>query len=376
MTILVPFNDTSRTYKAHEEELLAILSDTAKNGQWLLGERTKVFSQSFAKYCGAEFCLPVANGTDAIEIALRTVIQNPKLEDEVITVANAGGFTTTACHAIGVKPVYADIEVKNHLIDIESILRCLGPSVKAIVVTHLYGAAVDIPEIRKRISSSEYNNIPIIEDCAQAHGVKVGSSRVGSLGDLATFSFYPTKNLGGMGDAGAVLTSNPERYQQLKRLHQYGWNEKYHVKHPYGRNSRIDEIQAGLLTYLLQYLDHYNDRRSEIFRRYLSLGGEKIQFLNYSDRNYVAHLAVAMVDDRHKFISFMKSKNIAVDIHYPILDYDQTGWNKLPKRWDDQTNLKVARESVGRIVSIPCFPLLKKQEVDHICKALTEWESI
>jgi len=376
MTISVPFNDTSRLFKAHEEELLTILSDIARSGWWLLGERTTSFSQLFAEYCGSDFCLPVANGTDALEIALRSVIQNPTLDDEIITVANAGGYTSTACYSIGVKPVYADVKKENQLVDIESLIRCLSPSVKAIVITHLYGAVVDIPEIRKQLSNTEYQQIPIVEDCAQAHGANLGECRVGSMGDLATFSFYPTKNLGALGDAGAVLTSDPERYRRLKQLHQYGWSRKYHVDQPYGKNSRMDEIQAGILSCLLPHLDRYNTIRKDIFSRYQSSSHKKIQFLNYSDRDHVAHLAVAMVDDRQEFMTFMKSKDIAVDIHYPILDCDQAGWKVLPKRLDEKTNLQVSRESIDKIVSIPCFPFLEQQEINHVCQALTEWESL
>ncbi len=375
MNTPVPFNDTSRIFEAHKEELQDILIRTAKSGRWLLSEETTRFADSFSRYCGVEYCLPVANGTDALEIALRSILQDPRPEDEVITVANAGGYSTSACHSIGVTPVFADIEKHNHLIDIDSLIRCLNPSVKVIVITHLYGAAVNIPEIQKKLSRANYQHIPIIEDCAQAHGAKVDDRRVGSMGDLATFSFYPTKNLGAMGDAGAITTSDPERYHQLQQLHQYGWNKKYHVAIPYGKNSRMDEIQAGVLNYLLPHLDHFNKKRTDILDRYKQFSGNNISFMDYSDRDHVGHLAVASVNNRNEFISFMKSKNIAVDIHYPIPDCDQTGWQNFKCLWDKETNLLNTREAVKNIITIPCFPFLKEDEIERICETLTEWES-
>ncbi len=371
----VPFNDTSRIFRAHESELLEILSQVAASGWWLLGERTEEFSKNFSEFCGTDFCLPVGNGTDALEIALRSVIVNPKTSDEVITVANAGGYSTTACYALGVTPVYADIEPDTQLIDIDSLIRCLAPSVRAIVITHLYGGTVNIPEIRSRLSGTRYSSIPIIEDCAQAHGARFNNHRVGSLGDLATFSFYPTKNLGAMGDAGAIVTSDPDRFQVLQQLHQYGWKKKYDVGIPYGKNSRMDEIQAGILNHLLPYLDSYNLKRKEILRRYQQYNSDNISFLDYSDKDFVAHLAVAKVDNRDRFLSFMKKKNIAIDIHYPILDTQQNGWKNLPKRQDNQTGLKVSEASIKKVVSMPCFPFLKDDEIDIVCEALHEWQS-
>ncbi len=375
MSDFVPFNDPSRLYETHKAELQASLIKTAESGHWLLGKETEKFARSFAEYCGVEYCLPVANGTDALEIALRSVINNPSPVDEIITVANAGGYSTATCRTIGVTPVYADIDKQNHLINTDSLLRCLSPSVKAIVITHLYGAAVNVLEIREKLAEINYQHIPIIEDCAQAHGAKVSRDRVGGLGDIATFSFYPTKNLGALGDGGAITTSDPEIYKKAQQLHQYGWNNKYNVNIPYGRNSRMDEVQAGILNCLLPHLDRFNKKRVQIINHYKETQGENLSFLDYSDRDYVGHLAIVTVKHRDEFIKFMRSKNISIDVHYPIPDCDQIAWQGLPQRCDVISNLRITHEVKNNIVSIPCFPFLKEKEIDHVYNALSEWQS-
>jgi dTDP-4-amino-4,6-dideoxygalactose transaminase len=204
MKTIVPFNDTARIFNQHKDKLLNILSETAASGWWLLGKQTQDFAKIFAKYCGVNFCLPVANGTDALEIAIKSLLNNPVIDDEIITVANAGGYSSIACRLVGVTPVYADINPKTLLIDIESIKNCLSSKVKMVILTHLFGAVVNVHAVRRMLDDAGYSTVNIIEDCAQAHGAKLGKQRVGSLGDIATFSFYPTKNLGTMGDAGVI----------------------------------------------------------------------------------------------------------------------------------------------------------------------------
>jgi len=372
----IPFNDTSRIIKKYDSDLLSRVEKIIKSGWWLLGDQTQTFSKAFASYCGTQFCVPVANGTDALEIALRAVLGKfVRTETEVITVANAGGYSTTACRLVGVKPVYVDVKPENLLIDLESLLHNIGPKVKAIIITHLYGGAVDIPLLREMLNKNGYSNIPIIEDCAQAHGAKIEGMSVGSFGDVATFSFYPTKNLGALGDAGAIVTSTLELYNKVKMLQQYGWSKKYNVEIPNGRNSRIDEVQAGVLNYLLPFLDENNQIRKKIYEKYSnSIYSEKIAPLIYKNDQCVFHLAVFLVKRRHEFIEFMANKGISLDVHYPILDSEQSGWKNLSMRVDKYNDLKVSKQIVNNIVSIPCFPELKSEEIEYICAALKEWQ--
>ena len=378
MDMQVPFNDTSRIFSTNREQLLNRIEAVAESGRWLLGNYTRQFSQAFAVYCGTEYCLPVANGTDALELALRAVLPEPNIGDtsEVVTVANAGGYSTTACRLVGAVPVYADIEMTNQLMCPHSLANCLGPKVKAVILTHLYGGVINVEQIRHVLKEKDYEHVIIIEDCAQAHGGVLSGQRVGSLGDIATFSFYPTKNLGAMGDAGAVLTSDVDLYEKIQVLHQYGWQSKYRVQVPYGRNSRMDEMQAAVLDCLLPLLEEFNNKRKDVYLKYREASGDKLQFLNHDGGDYVAHLAVVMSPERDAFVKYMKNKGIGVDIHYPLLDCDQPGWESLPMRMDMRSNLNVSKRSVTQVVSLPCFPTLHEHQIMLVCQALREWERL
>jgi len=204
----------------------------------------------------------------------------------------------------------------------------------------------------------------------------LADQRVGNLGNIATFSFYPTKNLGAMGDAGAILTSDKNIYQKLSTLHQYGWQEKYKVEVAYGRNSRMDEIQAAILNCLLPQLDQFNSRRKKIYNQYRESSNDKLYFLDHGDGDYVVHLAVVLSPERDNFIKFMRSKGIAVDIHYPILDCDQPAWKTMPMRIDEHSQLRISKSSRDQVISLPCFPSLQEDEVQFVCQALQQWAKI
>ena len=367
----VPLNDTRRRFLQCKESLNNALLSVAASGRWLLGEETRIFSQRFAALCQTNFCLPVANGTDALELTLRALGCTNR-QDEVITCANAGGYTSIACHLIGVTPVYVDISPTNLLIDIQAVREVLSPRTKVVVVTHLYGGVADVPALRCLLDAEGYSEVAILEDCAQAHGAQLNGCSVGSLGTIATFSFYPTKNLGCMGDGGAIVTSDATLYERVQQLHQYGWGAKYHNLLAGGRNSRIDELQAAVLNRLLEHLESWNIRRREILETYRSAGSCRLSFIDYTDNNYVAHLAIARTVHREAFRTFMNERGIATDIHYPILDCDQKGWQKQPQRSGD---LRVSRRVVREVVSLPLFPELTDEEITIICAALRAWEN-
>ena len=377
MTISVPFNDTSRIFAAHAAPIEQALYAACASGRWLLGAETKKFAEAFAAYNGVKHCLPVANGTDALELALRSVLLAAEAEGkegphEIITVANAGGYTTTACRLVGAVPVYADIEPESQLISLPSLRVSLSPATRAVVLTHLYGGAIDVPAVRAMLAEAGHGHVVIIEDCAQAHGAKVGGKHVGAMGDLAAFSFYPTKNLGAFGDAGAIVTNHTERYEMLGRLHQYGWGRKYEIEVPYARNSRMDEVQAAILNILLPQLDGWNEARRRIYARYAEAGAGQLQFLK-TETDYVGHLAIVQTNERDAFLAFMKERNIAVDVHYPTLDAEQPAWKKLPQRIGCKKNLENSRAAVQRIATLPCFPTMREEEIAAVCTALSAW---
>jgi len=368
----VPINDTARIFASHAETLSAKLLETARSGRWLNGLNVRAFAESFGTYLGVCHVLPVANGTDALELAMRAVMlsRRPKGR-EVVTVANAGGYTATACWQAGLTPTFIDIDESSQLADTEALLAALGPETAMVVVTHLYGGVVGVPALRREMDAAGYAGLPIIEDCAQAQGAWCDGQRVGTFGDLATFSFYPTKNLGAMGDAGAVATSDEELFMLLGQLHQYGWSEKYRVSVPGGRNSRMDELQAATLCVLLPHLDDYNRRRVEILARYRQAASRDLQFLDGADGS-VAHLAVALSSGRDAFRQFMSDRKIATEIHYPVLDCDQPGWTGLPQKIGPM-GLRTSRRSVEQIVTLPCFPLMTEDEIGRGLDALAAW---
>lgn len=370
----VPMNDLKRLYQRYQVEIEREVASTLRSGWWLNGAAGKRFAANFSKYIGVSECVLVANGTDALEFALAAVIgRNGSRGREVIIAANAGGYASCACWHNDLVPHYVDIEPASQLMDIQSVLKAANADTAAIVVTHLYGGVVDVRAMRAGLAEAGLSHIPIVEDCAQAHGARIANEVAGSLGDISTFSFYPTKNLGAMGDGGAVLTPDASAAAHIRQLQQYGWSSKYHVGVPNGRNSRMDEVQAAILDVLLGDVDIRNGQRRAILGRYKSSAGRRAQFLESGD-GAVAHLAVALCDDRDAFRAFMKERGVDTDIHYPVLDCDQIGWADLPMKGTE--NLAVSRASVSRLCSVPCYPDMTSDEIEQVCLALREWEAM
>src|ERR1700752_3958771 len=262
MTARVPLNDLVRQNRQLHEELASAARRVVERGWYVLGSECTEFEREFARYCGSADCIGVANGTDAIELALRAVGVAPG--DRVATVANAGFYSSTAIHAIGAGPVYVDVE-ETHGMSLPSLREALaGQGVRAVIVTHLYGRLADVEAI---VALCKPLGIPVLEDCAQSHGASRGGKIAGSFGTAGCFSFYPTKNLGALGDGGAVTTGDAAMAERLRGLRQYGWGSKYRVSRAGGRNSRLDELQAALLLAKLPHLDRWNERRRGIARR-------------------------------------------------------------------------------------------------------------
>ncbi|CAN7158117.1 DegT/DnrJ/EryC1/StrS family aminotransferase [Mesorhizobium sp. LjNodule214] len=370
----VPMNDLKRLYDRYQVEIEREVASTLRSGWWLNGAMGKRFAANFSRLIGVSECVLVANGTDALEFALAAVVKLDATRGrEVIMAANAGGYASCACWHNDLIPHYVDIEPASQLAGVQSVLDAASADTAAIVITHLYGGVVDVRAIRAGLAEAGLAHIPIVEDCAQAHGARIGSDMAGSLGDISTFSFYPTKNLGAMGDGGAVLASNPAAAEHVRRLQQYGWSSKYHVGVPYGRNSRMDEVQAAILDVLLPALGERNEQRRAILGRYKSVARHRLQFLEGGE-GAVAHLAVTLCDDRDAFRAFMKERGVDTEIHYPVLDCDQIGWAGLPMKGTD--NLAVSRASVSRLCSVPCYPDMTNEEVEQVCLALAEWEAM
>ncbi len=331
-SVSIPMNDLRRLYHAHRNAIDAAVLETLDSGWWLNGPRGAAFAEAFSRYLGVSECVLVANGTDAIEIALRTILAGRTPSDlEVVTVANAGGYTTTACRQVGLVPVYADVDEKTLLMSAEAATAALSANSMAVVATHLFGNVTDIKTLRSSMDNAGYSHVPIVEDCAQAHGARFGAALAGTMGDLATFSFYPTKNLGARADGGALVTSNKTFADTARRLQQYGWAAKYEIVDPGGRNSRMDEIQAAILATLLPYHEETDAERNRIGNLYEAAARSSCRFATRKEGSLFL-LAIALCDERDALRKFLAARGIFSDIHYPVLDPDQPGWLGLPGR--------------------------------------------
>jgi aminotransferase EvaB len=347
---------------ANRKLLDSAIKQVLDSGWYILGRAVEAFENAFAAYCGTNYCVSVANGTDALELALRAV--NVGAGDEVITVANAGGYTSIACHLVGAVPVYVDVN-NNLTISPQEITNALSPKTKAVVVTHLYGQAADILAVRACLPA----HIALIEDCAQAHGARLHGKTVGTWGDIATFSFYPTKNLGALGDGGAIVTNNQDIADAVRAMRQYGWSEKYKVNTLYGRNSRLDELQAAILTAKLPYLDDWNARRRAVVSAYQA-ANPNLDWVNPITESYVAHLCVVRLPNRANVRAKLETQGIQTAIHYPILDCDQSSWRQAPHRVVGK--LPISRMATSAILTLPCFPELTESEVNFVCENLSK----
>jgi dTDP-4-amino-4,6-dideoxygalactose transaminase len=361
---LIPLNDLSRNYPA-SLEIKEAITKVVESGNWIMGPEHNLFEDELAFFLGSSSAFGVASGTDSLEIALRAV--GCVIGSKIITVGNAGGYAAIAGGLIGCEVLYSDVDPLRLVMDPKPLASLLSPEIKAVVVTHLYGNVAPVKEI---MDLCKPFNIRVIEDCAQAIGATCEGRAVGTIGDIGTFSFYPTKNLGAIGDAGAITAYDKELVERIKQLRQYGWGEKYNIDIAGGKNSRLDEIQAAILRISLRRVNDLNLRRREILKAYTqALIGTDISLVtSYSDES-AAHLAVLLLPkriDREIFRKNLSNFGIQTAIHYPILDVDQVGLSNVALL----SNLPVSRDSVNRIVSIPLFPELTKEEVKTICKAL------
>ena len=360
----VPFNDLGRQHQSLAAELERVTLRVMRGGCYVLGLEVEAFESEFAAYCGVRGCVGVANGTDALELAMRAVGCGPG--NEIVMVANAGMYAATACVAVGSTPVFADIDPIAGTPRAESVASLVGPRTRAIVVTHIHGIVVDVSEIRAAMGPAD---IAIIEDVAQAHGGALGGVRTGGLGDVAAFSFYPTKNLGAAGDGGAVTSNDPEVLEAVRELRQYGWTDRFLAIRPGGRNSRLDEIQAALLRVKLPGLDDGNERRRMIAQAYVEAADGRLHFPHESARDYVAHLCVARHPERDRLRGLLEERGIGTAIHYPVPDHLQPALAEVAWR---HAGLTETERAAREVFSLPCFPELTDDEVARACDALGE----
>lgn len=350
----------------YQLKIEAAVNKVLASGWVVMGPAVARFESQFAEYIGTTQCVSVANGTDAIEMALRGL--GVGTGDTVATVANAGGYTTMAISAIGAHPFFMDVDESTACVTLAEVERALSFGVQAVVVTHLYGRAV--PQIEQIAEICSDHRVPLLEDCAQSHGARICGRRTGTFGAAASFSFYPTKNLGALGDGGAVTTNDAKLADRLRLLRQYGWTKKYEVSHRGGRNSRLDELQAAILSVFLPDLDVANERRRQIAARYhATIRHRDVQLAPLGGTNHVAHLFVLRCVRRNSLSAHLKQHQIASDVHYPIPDHRQ------PVFVDQfaELTLPVTEHLAGQILTIPCYPEMTDEDVDRVAAAINAW---
>jgi dTDP-3-amino-2,3,6-trideoxy-4-keto-D-glucose/dTDP-3-amino-3,4,6-trideoxy-alpha-D-glucose/dTDP-2,6-dideoxy-D-kanosamine transaminase len=365
----IPMNDLARQHGLLGAEIESALRCVTAGARYVLGPQVTAFEEEFSRYCGLDHCIGVGNGSDALEIALRAL--GCRAGDEVITVPNAGMYSTAAVLALGARPVLVDIEPQSMTMDPAALAPALRPTTKAVIVTHLYGRLADVESIAAVLADRE---IPLLEDCAQAHGAELAGKKAGSVGAAGCFSFYPTKNLGALGDAGAIVTSDGRIAQAARELRQYGWEDKYHAIRPGGRNSRLDEIQAAVLRLKLPHLDAWNARRRGIAGRLRQAFGEA-RARPPAGLEDAGHLCVLRSRFRPALRAHLARDGIASDIHYPVPDHRQPALRHV---FSADLYLPRAEEAAAQVLSVPCFPELTDDEIDRVCDSLrrfAQWES-
>jgi dTDP-4-amino-4,6-dideoxygalactose transaminase len=359
-------NNLAAKIDKFQSQINSSVQRVVASGWVILGPEVKRFEAAFAQYLNAGHCVSVANGTDAIELALKAL--GVEKGDKVATVANAGMYTTTSVLAIGATPVFMDVELQTHVVNLASVKQAIETGAKAVVVTHLYGLAV--PDIKAIAEYCAAQNVPLLEDCAQAHGAERDGQRVGTFGDAASFSFYPTKNLGALGDGGAVVSNSQAIAQRVAQLRQYGWSSKYCVELDGARNSRLDEMQAAILSEFLPHLDEGNARRREIAARYRNeISHSDVSHAADAGLASVAHLYVIKSPQRDALQKHLREAQIASDVHYPIPDYKQ------PVFGQQFAGLSLANteQLASVILTLPCYPEMTDEEVSNVIAAVNGW---
>jgi dTDP-4-amino-4,6-dideoxygalactose transaminase len=328
---------------------------------YVLGPEVDAFESAFAEYCGVGHCVGVANGTDALELALRAL--DIRTGDHVVVVANAGGYSAAAVRAVGATPVWVDVDARSLTMAPERLESALVLQPRAVIVTHLYGQLADIVRLQ---AMTEAAGVPLVEDCAQSHGARIGERVAGSFGDIGCYSFYPTKNLGAVGDGGAIVTSDYALSTRLRSLRQYGWSRKYVAEIGGGRNSRLDEVQAAVLLDKLPCLDQWNRQRRDIARRYSEgLQGLPLTLPPSLGDDYVAHLYVIRTRQRARLARRLGDMAIATAVHYPVADQRQPAFSM-----DDPPDLPATEEATETVLTLPCYPGLPPAEQDLVINTI------
>ncbi|MBR0964683.1 DegT/DnrJ/EryC1/StrS family aminotransferase [Bradyrhizobium diazoefficiens] len=365
----VPFLSLQAANAPYMDELKAAASRVIESGWYILGEELNSFEREFADYCGTRFCIGVGNGLDALILTLRAYIALGRIAegDEIIVPANTFIATILAITQNRLKPVLVEPDPRTFNIDPERVSRAMGPKTRAIMAVHLYGQLASMPELA---AIARARDILLIEDAAQAHGAMHGGVKAGAFGDAAAFSFFPTKNLGALGDAGAVLTNDDVLAERLRALRNYGSKVKYYHECE-GINSRLDEIQAAMLRVKLKYIDEEIASRRRIAATYLDgIKNPKIRlpYLAGDPSTHVWHVFVVQCEQREALQRHLASRDIQTLIHYPVAPHLQKAYSGLHHQ-----PLPISERLHREVLSLPLGPTLRDDEVAKVISACCEF---
>lgn len=359
----IPFLDLKAEYRQIQPEIDAAVSDVLGSGWYILGREVMQFEQEFAAYCKVPFAVGVASGTDAVLLALRALDVRPG--DEVITVSYTAVATVAAIELAGATPVFVDVDPITYTLDPFLIEPAITDRTRAILPVHLYGHPADMDAI---LTIARRYDLIVAEDCAQAHGARYEGQMVGSLGDAAAFSFYPTKNLGAAGDGGAVVTHNPEVADRLKALRQYGWKERY-VSETVGYNSRLDELQAAVLRVKLRHLESGNAARHQAAECYGELLGGLPLTLPQSrpGTEHVYHVYAIQTENRDALQRYLTEQGIGTAVQYPLPVHRQPAYHRLGYA---SGSLPISEWLAERVLSLPLYPRMPDQHISAVADAI------
>lgn len=366
--------DPVRAYFEYRAEFDAALRTVLESGSYILGEQVAAFERSFSAWCGVPAAIAVANGTDALHLALRTL--GIGTGDLVLTVSHTAVATVAAIELAGAAPMLIDVDADTYTIDPQKLEDSIVATrrrprhgvPKAVIAVHLYGHPADLGALRDICARHELH---LIEDCAQAHGASEGGRRVGTGASAAAFSFYPTKNLPAFGDAGAVLFASKDLDDRGRALREYGWRRRFISDFP-GMNTRLDELQAALLNVRLRHLDQEVARRQATAARYdAELDGELIVPVVRTGCEHAYHLYVVRTPHRDTLRENLQSRGIGTSIHYPMPVHRQPAYSgRVPH---GEGGLQVTEDIAGQIVSLPMHPFLSSEEVSAVTEAVRMW---
>ena len=365
---MIPYLDLKAQYAAIKAEIDTAIGEVVESSQFVLGKQVEAFESDFAKFCGTKYALGVNSGTSALHLAL--LAAGVKAGDEVITVSDTFVATAAAIRYTGARPVFVEIDPRSCTIDPNRISAAITQSTKAIMPVHLYGGCADMDPIRE---IAREHNLIVIEDAAQAHGAEYKGQRAGSLSDLACFSFYPGKNLGAYGEAGAVVTDNDQYAGAIRRLRDHGQSQKYYHDEV-GYNYRMEGIQGAVLRVKLRHLDNWTAARRSHAARYIdALVGSEVRLLEPLPQGRSAwHIFPVFTPRRNALLEHLQARNIGSGIHYPIPVHLQRGYADLGYKLGD---FPLTEKACNEVLSLPMYAELPEEHLMEVVAAIHEFSS-